>query len=51
MQTNKHRLAKMQTNKHELPSRPKLKLSDLETTPLKDIDSMFGVWNEADHCD
>jgi len=46
----------MQKNKKlKQPSKPpvrqKLKLSDLEMKSAKDIDSMFGVWNEADHCD
>lgn len=35
----------------KLPIRPKLKLSNSEIKSIKDIDSMFGVWKEVDHCD
>lgn len=31
--------------------REKLKLSDLDTDTMTDLENMFGAWFEADHCD
>ena len=28
-----------------------LKLSDIDTETMEDIQAMFGLWKEADHCD
>ena len=31
--------------------RQSLKLSDLDSSALADVEAMFGLWKEADHCD
>ncbi|MFD2640946.1 hypothetical protein [Pseudomonas japonica] len=31
--------------------RQALKLSDLDPRTLADVEAMFGLWKEADHCD
>lgn len=31
--------------------REKLKLSDLDTDTMTDLENMFGTWFEVDHCD
>ncbi|GGE43314.1 hypothetical protein GCM10007421_16910 [Halopseudomonas oceani] len=31
--------------------RKNLRLSDLDANTMSDLQSMFGMWKEADHCD
>jgi hypothetical protein len=33
------------------PRREVLKLSELAADMARDLDGMFGLWKEADHCD
>ncbi len=51
MQKNNHMKESSKVDETGVTVRPKLKLSDLNQENIKDIDSMFGVWFEVDHCD
>lgn len=31
--------------------RQHLRLSDIDSTTMADLNAMFGLWKEADHCD
>lgn len=43
------------TEEHQAPSkldeRPRIKVSDLSKEKVSDLNNMFGMWKEADHCD
>lgn len=51
MQADKQVTEVRAEQKAQAPVRQFLRLSDIDRNGLDDLQGMFGLWKEADHCD